>query len=114
MSTEVQRQEAPVRVIRPAVDAFENEEGLLLRADLPGVASDGLDIELDAGVLTLSARRPLPAHRGGGVVEYRRRFYVPRHTDGEKVTARLERGVLTVELPKADAAKPRRIPISAA
>ena len=58
MSNEIQR-EQPVRVIHPPVDALENEDGLLLRADLPGVSSDGLSIELDNGVLTLTARRPL-------------------------------------------------------
>ncbi|MCB9553835.1 MAG: Hsp20/alpha crystallin family protein [Myxococcales bacterium] len=111
MSTEIQRPENPVRVIHPPVDAFEDDDGLLLRADLPGVSRDGLTIELDNGVLTLTGRRPLPAHRGEGFVQYHRRFYVPRHTDGEKVRARLDHGVLTIELPKADAAKPRRIPI---
>lgn len=113
MSNATRHADQPVRVIHPPVDALENEDGLLLRADLPGVSSDGLSIELDNGVLTLTARRPLPAHRGEGFVQYHRRFYVPRHTDGEKVRARLDRGVLTIELPKADSARPRRIPIGA-
>lgn len=112
MSDPIQRQESPVRVLHPPVDAFENDDGLLLRADLPGVTSEGLEIELDNGVLTVIGRRPLPAHRGEGFVQYHRRFYVPRHTDSDKVQARLDRGVLTIELPKADSARPRRIALS--
>lgn len=100
----------PARVLRPDVDVFEGDNGLLLRADLPGVDADGLDVRLEQGLLTLSGTRTLP--RTGEVIEYRRRFHVPRSIDGAKVSAHLDRGVLSVTLPKSDAARPRQIPVS--
>lgn len=98
-------------VVHPAVDVFENDDGLLLRADLPGVRQADVDIQLDNGLLSLVGRRPLGEREGGGVVEYRRRFQVPKEVDGEKVSAHINRGVLSITLPRADAAKPRTIPI---
>lgn len=112
MSTEIERVERPRHRFQPLVDVFENDDGVLLRADLPGVAPEGLDVQLNHGVLTIVGTRALPEHRGGGHVEYRRRFQVPRYTDPTGVTAHLDRGVLAVTLPKAEAARPRTIPIT--
>ncbi len=100
------------RVLHPAVDVFENDDGLMLRADVPGVTDDALDVQLDNGLLTVVGTRTLPEFRGGGVIEYRRRFHVPRDIDGAKVTAHIDRGVLSITLPKSEAARPRLIPIT--
>ncbi|MCA9542233.1 MAG: Hsp20/alpha crystallin family protein [Myxococcales bacterium] len=112
MNTETNKLEGrPTRVLYAPVDIFENDNGLHLRADLPGVTQEALEIRLHEGQLDIVGRRPLNPGRGEGFIEYRRRFQVPRHVDGSKVTARLDRGVLLVDLPKADAARPRVIPI---
>lgn len=108
----IAKTDSQTRVVHPAVDVFENDDGLLLRADLPGVSESALDVQLDNGLLTLVASRTLPEFRGGGTVEYRRRFHVPRDTDGAKVTAHIDRGVLSITLPKSEAARPRSIPIT--
>lgn len=100
----------PARLLRPDVDVYEGDNGLLLRADLPGVTADGLDVRIEQGLLTMSGTRTLP--RTGERIEYRRRFHVPRHIDGSKVSAHLDRGVLSVTLPKSDAARPRKIPVT--
>lgn len=108
MSTETR----PVRVEQPPVDVFENADGFLLRADMPGVNADALNIELDKGLLTVSGRRPLkPWLDESPFMEYRRRFHVPKDTDGAQVTARFERGVLEVALPRSEAARPRKIQV---
>ena len=104
------QQKSP-RVIHPAVDVFESQDGLLVRADLPGVTDADLDVQIDNGLLTVLGTRRLPEWRGGGTVEFRRRFHVPRDTDNAKVTAHIDRGVLSITLPKSAAARPRTIPI---
>lgn len=100
------------RVVHPPVDVFENDEGLFVRADLPGVAEADLDVQINNGLLTVLGTRTLPAYRGGGTVEYRRRFHVPKDTDSAKVSAHIDRGVLSITLPKSEAARPRSIPIT--
>lgn len=100
-----------IRTLRPHVDAYENDDGLLLLADLPGVTSEDLDLEFDNGLLTLTGVRHL---RDDTTVEYARRFNLPRDLDPDGVTARLEQGVLRVEIPRAEAYKPRRIQVQSA
>lgn len=102
----------------PPVDIYENAEGLLLFADLPGVAKDELSVSFDKGHLTIEARRAAGAE--GTVLaselrklDYRRVFAVPSGIDADKITASLEHGVLRVELPKSAALKPRRIEVRA-
>jgi HSP20 family molecular chaperone IbpA len=97
-------------VLRPAVDVLESDDGLVLLADLPGVGEEGLDIRIDNQMLTLNGRRELPG--GSEFLEYQRRFQVPRDIDSSAINAVLENGVLRVTLPKAEAYKPRRIPVS--
>ncbi|MCA9560544.1 MAG: Hsp20/alpha crystallin family protein [Myxococcales bacterium] len=111
MSTE-NTQDRARYVMRPPVDVFESEDGLRLVVDLPGVPKDGLELNFDQGLLGLVARRPLGEGDDAPFAEFRRRFELPRWIDGDKSTARLEAGVLTVELPKADAARPRQIQVS--
>lgn len=107
MTTETKR---PVRVETPPIDIFENADGFLLRADMPGVPDSGLTVELDKGLLTLRGERPL-SEDGERFMAYRRRFHVPRDIDANQVSAHFEHGVLQVTLPRSDAAKPRKIPV---
>jgi len=103
----------------PAVDIFETDEGLTLMADLPGVNGEGLDVDIDKGILTLRGKVQLEkkekclfAEFTGG--DYYRQFQLPDHIDIENVAAELQDGVLVLSLPKAAAAKPRKIEISTA
>lgn len=105
-------QTRPVRVEQPPVDVFENADGFLMRADMPGVGTDALEVELDKGLLTVRGRRALkPGVEDGPYMEYRRRFHVPKDIDPAQVAARFERGVLEVRLPKSEATKPRKIQV---
>lgn len=112
MSQIAKQTDRAARVVHPPVDVFENEDGLFVRADLPGVKDADLDVQIDNGLLTVLGTRTLPEWRGGGTIEYRRRFHVPKDTDNEKVTAHIDRGVLSITLPKSEAARPRNIPIT--
>ena len=103
-----------LRRLRPDADVLESGEAFLLTLDLPGVAPDQLDVSLDAGVLGIVGTRFLEREQEGkarAAVEYRREFRLPDVVDAEGVEARLESGVLTLNLPKAQAARPRRIEI---
>ncbi len=96
-----------LKVLRPVVDICEDEEGFLLRADLPGVSQESLDLQVKRGLLRLSGQRLY--HEG--LLEYRRSFQVPREIDSEKISATLERGVLELRLPLDESYKPHRIPV---
>lgn len=103
----------------PLVDVYENDQEILLIADLPGVTKEGLRIDLDKDRLTIEARRS--NGDGDGVelaaeyrpCDFRRSFLVPRGIDREKVDAELRAGVLRLSLPRADALKPRTIQVRA-
>lgn len=99
-------------VLTPAVDVFENDDHVLLLADLPGVGPDGLSVEFDKDRLKIEAKRPWKTPDGEAVtVTYRRAFDVSPQIDAERVAASLENGVLRVELPKHAAVRRRRIPV---
>ncbi len=100
----------------PAVDIFENENEILLQANMPGVLKDHIALNIDNGTLSISGVRRLATQ--GAVkweefsdVEYVRSFSVPQTIDVEKVQAELKNGVLQLHLPKSEAAKPRQIEI---
>ena len=104
------------RYMTPAVDICETDENLVLIADMPGVEEKGLDIQLDKGILTLQG--DLRLERKGQLLfhefssdNYYRQFKLPEQLDTEKATAKLTNGVLTLTIPKFEAAKPRRIEI---
>ena len=99
--------EQNVHAVQPRFDVLESDDNFLLRADVPGVASDGIDIQLEKGMLTFTGTRKL----GDDTVEYRRRFRIPEAIDPEKDEAKLNTGVLEIQLAKREAAKPRRIAV---
>ena len=104
------------RVLTPAVDIFESNETLTLLADMPGVDKDGLDINLEKGVLTINGEVKLES-RGKVVLRefspsnYYRQFKLSEHIDAEKTSAELKNGILTLQIPKAESAKPKKIEI---
>lgn len=107
----------PRAAIAPAVDVFENENELLVVADLPGVTQDRMNIHFEKGRLTIEGRRSAPAWTPrlteAASADFRRTFLVPQGIDAERITAELAQGVLTVHLPKHASLKPRRIDIKA-
>ncbi|HHH30571.1 MAG TPA: Hsp20/alpha crystallin family protein [Polyangiaceae bacterium] len=101
--------------VTPPVDVFENDDEILLVVDVPGVDEDGVDVQLREGTLHLEARQAKGDEDVAITpVVYARSFTVPRTVDPGAVAAELDLGVLTVHLPKAEAAKPRRIEIKSA
>ena len=90
------------------VDLYEDKDNLYVRAELPGVSRDAINIEMVEDYLTLTATRK----DGDESFSLNRSIAVPESVDGEKVSASLEHGVLTVTLPKREQAKPRKIAIS--
>lgn len=100
----------------PACDVYENQDEVLVLADLPGVTPEDLRIHLDKGELTLEARRVVvQSGRSLGTeyrdLEFRRRFVVPGGIDADRITAELSNGVLHLHLPKSAALKPRKIDV---
>ena len=108
MTTPVKRAECRprTRVSHPRIDLASNDEAVLLTADLPGVPSDGLTVEIERGVLRLQGRR-------SDTMEYRRALRLPEGLDSENISAALKNGVLTITLPRAASSKPRRIEVLA-
>jgi len=104
---------------RPNVDILEKEHELLVLADVPGAASDKIDIDFEDGALSLHARvEPRQAAetqyllREYGTGDYCRTFRVSEAIDAEKIAAEYANGVLTLHLPKAEAARPRKITVN--
>jgi len=104
-----------VRYVTPPVDILESDEGLTIRADVPGLDEKILEISVDQGVLTIEGK----AVFGNGDLLWReyamdgywRQFQLPDTFDASKAKASIKNGVLTLTLPKAEAAKPRKIAI---
>ena len=113
VSRETTRSEA--RYVTPPVDIFETDEGLTVVADVPGLDEQSLEISLDQGILTIEGK----AGFGSGELLWReyamdgywRQFQLPDTFDAGKAKAEVKHGVLTLHLPKAEAAKPRKIAI---
>jgi HSP20 family protein len=105
--------------ISPAVDIYEDEQGLHVTADLPGVEPGGTDIRVDRGVLTIQARAQhlmdsQPVHREYALTGYFRQFQLPEEVDANRIAAELKHGVLHLQLPRVERAQPRRIEVRSA
>jgi HSP20 family protein len=103
----------------PPVDIFETENELVLKADLPAVKLEDIDIQLENGTLTLKGERRFEKDENnkgfhriersyGSFVRY---FTLPETVDAEHVRAAYDNGVLSVTLPKKEVAKPRSIKV---
>lgn len=92
----------------PRVNVWENEKGLILEAEVPGVDPEKLDVMVDANVLTLKGERALP---GGATSEFQRSFSLPFDLDEQRIKAKSAHGVLTLEIPRAASAEKRKIAI---
>jgi HSP20 family protein len=105
----------------PAMDLVESDDHYVLRADLPGLAEQDINIELESGVLTISGERKDTRteenKRGYRRVErsfgsFSRSLKLPAGVDGDAVEASFDRGVLEVSIPKPAQLKPRKVTIA--
>lgn len=104
------------RYLMPAVDIYETEDSLVLLADMPGVKRENLEVGVDDDVLTIEGR--VDGEQTGEMVrreydllDYFRQFRLSEAIDQAKISAELKQGVLRVELPKAEQAKPKTIDV---
>ncbi len=123
--TDVARKEearaAAESALMPPVDVFEDATGITLLADLPGVPKDRLHLQVEAEALTIEAEVALEVpegmeatHAEVNLPRYRRVFTLSRELDTDKVSAEFRNGVLTLRIPKAEHAQPKRIEVEVA
>jgi HSP20 family molecular chaperone IbpA len=109
----------PGRVFVPAVDILENEEEIIILADMPGVTSKSVDIDLRESVLTIQGRispaegeKEVTVYREFDWGDYLRQFTLSDAIDQKKITAKMDQGVLRLTLPKAEKRKPQKIQVT--
>ncbi len=103
-------------LFRPNVDIVEHKDELIVMADMPGTSSEDIDIQFENGTLTLYAKVPARQMQDiyydlneYGLGDFQRTFQVGETIDSERISAEYEDGVLTLHLPKTEAARPRKI-----
>ncbi len=115
-----QKQEStvPGRTFLPVTDIFETDEALSVILEIPGVGRDSATVSVDEGVLTVEGRVDFAKYEGlqplyteYNVGNYVRRFQLSSEIDQGRISAELKDGVMTVVLPKAERAKPRKIKV---
>ena len=103
----------------PQVDIYEDKNGITVLADMPGVDKEGVSIDLKEDQLTINGRvspaedKGTVLHREYEVGNYFRQFTLTDLIDREKITAKMADGVLTLTLPKAEKAVPKKITVTA-
>jgi HSP20 family protein len=110
-------QQAQREFLQPPVNVVETNDGYILEAEMPGVGKDGLEVLLEDNELTIVGHRRA-AFDGGEALyresvdhDFRRSFVLDPAIDTAKIAARIDRGVLTLTLPKAEKVKPRKISV---
>jgi HSP20 family protein len=104
--------------IAPPASVIEAGEGYTLELEMPGVTKDGLDISVENNELTIVGQRSLPTvqgtliHRESRPDNFRRTFELDPSIDTDKISAKIEQGLVTLTLPKAEHVKPRKISVS--
>ena len=104
--------------VAPAASVVEDAEGYLLQVEMPGVNKEGLEITMEDNQLTVLGRRSLPTIDGTSVhreirrENFRRTFEIDPSIDFNKINAKIENGILSLTLPKAEHVKPRKIAVS--
>jgi HSP20 family protein len=104
--------------VSPMATVLENNDGYTLQVEMPGVNKEGLEVSVENNELTIIGRRSLPSvggtliHRESRRENFRRAFELDPSIDTAKIAAKIEQGVLTLTLPKAEQVKPRKITVS--
>jgi HSP20 family protein len=108
----------PVRYLTPPSNIWETGDGYLLQVEMPGVSKEGLELTVENNELTITGRRAesdLKAdvvYRESRPLDYRRVFELDPSIDTGRNSAKMEQGILTLTLPKAERVKPRKITVT--
>jgi len=120
LSSETAKNAAPpdTRALMPRVDVLEDEGGITILADLPGVAKEQLQLRIEGDVLVIEGAMTAfapgtlePVYAEVRLARYRRSFTLSRELDASRTQAGLKDGVLTLRIPKQAKAQPRRISV---
>jgi HSP20 family protein len=104
--------------VAPMASLKEDGDGYTLEVEMPGVNKEGLELAVENNELAIIGRRSLPTidgtvlHRESRRENFRRAFELDPSIDANKISAKMEQGILTVHLPKAEQVKPRKITVS--
>lgn len=104
--------------VAPAATVLENADGYTLEVEMPGVSKEGLEMWVENNELTILGRRTLPSvegtlvHRESRGENFRRSFEIDPSIDAAKISAKIDQGVVTLTLPKAEQVKPRKIAVA--
>ncbi|MEY2483848.1 MAG: hypothetical protein QOK24_2376 [Verrucomicrobiota bacterium] len=104
--------------VTPAATVLENADGYTLEVEMPGVSKEGLEMWVENNELTILGRRTMPSvegtliHRESRVENFRRSFEIDPSIDAAKISAKIDQGVVTLTLPKAEQVKPRKIAVA--
>ena len=109
---------AAEQFIAPAATVLENADGYTLQVEMPGVSKENLEMWVENNELTILGRRTMPSvegtliHRESRSENFRRSFELDPSIDSGKISAKIEQGIATLTLPKAEQVKPRKITVA--
>jgi len=116
-SVEHVTQQRPTEFVSPEVDIFETQDGYVLQAEMPGVNKNGLEITLEDNEITIVGHRQVepingqPLFRESRQADYSRVFELDPAIDTNRISAKMDQGLLTLTLPKSEKVKPRKITV---
>lgn len=117
--SQVQRQAEQEVFLRPVVDIYEDSTGITVKADLPGVSRDRLDVQVDGNNLTIEGQAVIDMPEGMesryadiNATRFRRSFTLSSELQADKISAEMNNGELTLRLPKRAEVQPRKIEIT--
>ena len=120
-SGQMQREAEREIFLRPAVDIYEDSAGITIKADLPGVSRDRLDVQIDGTDLTIEGQAKIDMPEGMKALyadvtatRFRRRFSLSNELETDKISAEMKSGELTLYLPKQAEVQPRKIEVKTA
>ncbi len=118
-SGQLQRQAERETILRPDADIYEDSAGITVKADLPGVSRDRLDVQVDGNTLTIEGQAAIDMPEGMealyadvNATRFRRSFTLSNELEADKISAEMNNGELTLRLPKRAEVQPRKIEIS--
>ena len=112
------QRQATEQFITPAATVLESADGYTLEVEMPGVSKENLEMWVENNELTILGRRSMPSvegtllHRESRPENFRRSFEIDPSIDASKITAKIDQGVVTLTLPKAEQVKPRKIAVA--
>jgi HSP20 family molecular chaperone IbpA len=109
----------PARIFQPVTDIFETDEALTVVMEMPGASKEAVDVSVENGVLTIEGRIDFSKYEGlqpvyteYNIGNYSRSFRISSKIEQDGIRAELTDGVMTLVLPKAETAKPRKISVN--